>query len=102
MVVLDQPVSDISPSEPVSKEKLESYYKELSTILTKYNLHDKPEHIFNVDETGVTTEHSPPKIVLNLLQHLLKIQDSIFFPKIRNTEAKSCLWHFHSYDSHCR
>jgi hypothetical protein len=54
-----------SKAQSASKEKLESYYKELSTILTKYNLHDKPEHIFNVDETSVTTEHSPSKMVCN-------------------------------------
>jgi uracil phosphoribosyltransferase len=55
----------IARAQSASKEKLDNYYKELSTILTKYNLHDKPEHFFNVDETSVTTEHSPPKIVCN-------------------------------------
>jgi hypothetical protein len=55
----------IARAQSASKKKLDSYYKNLSTILAKYNLHAKPEHIFNVDETGVTTEHSPPKIVCN-------------------------------------
>jgi hypothetical protein len=63
-VVKPQKLS-IARAQSASKEKLESYYKKLSTGLTKYNLHDKPEHIFNVDETSVTTEHSPPKIVCN-------------------------------------
>ena len=27
------------------------------------NIKDKPWKIFNIDETGVNTEHSPPKIV---------------------------------------
>ena len=45
----------LSIARAQSASKLDSYYKELSTILTKYNLHDKPEHIFNVDETSVTT-----------------------------------------------
>ena len=63
-VVKPQKLS-IARAQSASKEKLDSYYKEISTILTKYNLHDKPEHIFNVDETSVTTEHSPPKIVCN-------------------------------------
>jgi hypothetical protein len=38
----------IARAQSASKEKLDSYYKELSTILTKYNLHDKPEHIFKL------------------------------------------------------
>jgi len=63
-VVKPQKLS-LARAQSASKEKLDSYYKELSTILTKYNLHDKPEHIFNGDETSVTTEHSPPKIACN-------------------------------------
>jgi hypothetical protein len=26
-------------------------------------IRDKPERIFNIDETGINTEHSPPRIV---------------------------------------
>ena len=48
-----------------SKEKLDCYYKELSSIMFTHNLNDHPERIFNVDETGINTEHTPPKIVCN-------------------------------------
>ena len=45
------------------RETLDNYYKELLVILQKYDLLDKPHRIFNVDETGVSCEHIPPKIV---------------------------------------
>lgn len=48
-------------AESASRENLNKYYKELHTILTKSNLHDKPENIYNIDETGFSTEHSPFK-----------------------------------------
>ena len=44
-VVKPQKLS-IARTQSASKEKIYSYFKELSTILSKYNLHDKPEHIF--------------------------------------------------------
>ncbi|XP_062575887.1 uncharacterized protein LOC134237756 [Saccostrea cucullata] len=33
--------------------------------MTTNNLLDKPNRIFNIDETGITTDHVPPKIVCN-------------------------------------
>ena len=46
-----------------SREALDNYFKELACILTKNNLHGSPERIYNIDETGVNTEHTPPKII---------------------------------------
>jgi hypothetical protein len=46
-----------------SKENIDKYFRELSNILTQNNLHVKPERILNIDETGVNSEHSPPKVV---------------------------------------
>ena len=46
-----------------TRETLDNYYKELLIILQKYELLEKPHRIFNVDETEVSTEHIPPKIV---------------------------------------
>ena len=39
------------------------YYVELRSILEKYELVDKPECIYNVDEKGINSEHKPPNIV---------------------------------------
>ena len=53
----------IARAKNASPQNISNYFKELSTVLTNNNLHNKPESIFNIDETGVTTAHSPPKVV---------------------------------------
>ena len=53
----------MSRAKCASKENLDNYFKELGTILTINDLKNHPERVYNVDETGVCTEHSPPKIV---------------------------------------
>lgn len=50
-----------------SREVIDAYFKELSTIMTVNNLKDKPERLYNMDETGINTEHAPPKIVCDAL-----------------------------------
>ena len=42
---------------------IDAYFTELGKILDKYNLKDKPNRIFNIDEKGLSTEHKPPRIV---------------------------------------
>lgn len=56
---------EMKRAESASRENLNKYYKELHAILTKSNLHDKPQNIYNIDETGFSTEHSPLKIICN-------------------------------------
>ena len=43
-----------------SEEVLKTYSNELECTLDRYNLKDSPHMIFNVDEPGINTEHSPP------------------------------------------
>ena len=43
-----------------SEETLTNYYNDLEYILDKYDLKNAPHLLFNVDETGINTEHSPP------------------------------------------
>ena len=50
-------------AKAVSREVIENYFNNLEQILNKYELSDKPHRIFNVDETGISPEHSPPSIV---------------------------------------
>ncbi len=50
-------------AKSASRENIDKYYSELGSILAVNNLVDKPERIFNVDETGISTEHQPPKVV---------------------------------------
>lgn len=52
-------------SKSTSQEKIKKYFEELSTIMVANNLLDKPNRIFNIDETGITSDHAPPKIVCN-------------------------------------
>ncbi|MES9880618.1 MAG: hypothetical protein ABW185_07025 [Sedimenticola sp.] len=48
-----------SASEPI----VERYFEELSKIISKYDLQDKPQLIFNIDEKGVSPNHTPPSII---------------------------------------
>jgi hypothetical protein len=54
---------EISRAKGASHEKIENYFRELREILTENDLLDKPERIYNIDETGISTQHTPPKIV---------------------------------------
>ncbi|XP_033761495.1 jerky protein homolog-like [Pecten maximus] len=42
---------------------VKNYFAMLGDILDKYGLKNKPERIFNADETGMPLDHKPPKIV---------------------------------------
>ncbi|WAR08421.1 hypothetical protein MAR_018379 [Mya arenaria] len=46
-----------------SEEVLNNYFKELDKVLKAHNLHESPESIWNIDESGLQTEHSPRKIL---------------------------------------
>lgn len=50
-------------AKTASKEALNSYFEELGNIIFTNQLVDAPERIWNIDESGFSTEHSPPKIV---------------------------------------
>ena len=53
----------MSRAKNTSEEVVNTYFTELENILTKYNLVDKPQCIYNIDEKGVSPEHNPPKVV---------------------------------------
>ena len=44
-------------------EVVENYYKELKSVLDKYDLHTRPDLIYNLDETGLQPDHRPPNII---------------------------------------
>ncbi|WAR25274.1 hypothetical protein MAR_010978 [Mya arenaria] len=46
-----------------SEEVLNNYFKVLDKVLKAHNLHESPESIWNIDETGLQTEHTPRKIL---------------------------------------
>ncbi|KAH3696960.1 hypothetical protein DPMN_084442 [Dreissena polymorpha] len=51
------------PGAKAASNNICNYFQELEKILNKNSLLNAPERIFNVDESGLSTEHSPPKIV---------------------------------------
>ena len=49
--------------ECLDKEAMEEYFRLLKSTLTEHNLLNKPNRIYNVDETGMPLDHKPPKVV---------------------------------------
>ena len=49
--------------ECLEKETMTEYFQLLKTTLTENNLLNKPNLIYNVDETGMPLDHKPPKVV---------------------------------------
>ena len=58
---------EIARARSATRRAIDSYFTELGKIIDKYNLKDKPNYIFNIDEKGLSTEHKPPKIVTGSL-----------------------------------
>ena len=54
---------DVARAKSATKEAIGNYFDTLNKILVKFNVVDKPNLIFNVDEKGLNTEHKPPTIV---------------------------------------
>ena len=73
-------------AKALSKPVVEKYFIELKAIIDKYQLHDKPHYIFNIDETGITTEHKPPKVVSSAQSNA----QSITSPRGSLTTVISC------------
>ena len=44
-------------------ESVDSYFENLAQTLTKYNLTNKPQFIYNLDETGIQPDHRPPNVI---------------------------------------
>ena len=54
---------ELQRAKATSRECVNNYYNELQYILTKYNLCNCPERLYNVDEKGLSTRHKPPPVV---------------------------------------
>lgn len=55
---------EMQRAKVTSKECIENNYKALKHILTKYNLYDHLEILYNVDQKGLSTRHNSPPVVL--------------------------------------
>ena len=54
---------DKARDDAVNDETLSAYFEELGNVLDKYDIKNKPQFIWNVDETGISLDHNPPKIL---------------------------------------
>ena len=50
-------------AKTVTKAVIDSYFEELKNILDEHQLHDKPERVFNIDETGLSLDHTPQNVI---------------------------------------
>lgn len=49
-----------------TKENIARYFEELSQFIKKHRLDNSPHAVFNVDEKGLSTYVTPPKIVVSV------------------------------------
>ena len=60
----------------VTTENMKSYYDLLEEILEKHNLKTSPGQIYNVDETGMSLDQKPPKVVVKKGQKKVRYRTS--------------------------
>ena len=53
---------NMSRAKSVTPETVEKYFQNLKDILDKYDLLASPGLIYNIDESGFSPEHTPPKL----------------------------------------
>ncbi|XP_060608143.1 tigger transposable element-derived protein 1-like [Ruditapes philippinarum] len=54
---------DSNRARSTTPECVKKYYENLAAIFNKYNLHTKPQNIYNIDETGLQPDHRPPNVI---------------------------------------
>ena len=60
----------------LNREVMNSYFELLKKTLSENNLLDSPDHIYNVDETGMPLDHRPPKVVTKRGQKKVRTRTS--------------------------
>jgi len=67
-------------------ESVDHYFKNLEETLKKYDLLNKPECIYNLDETGIQPEHRP----LNIIAPTCEKAQSVTSPRSTTTTVIGC------------
>ena len=71
-----------------TQEVVQNYYAELDRILEKYSLKDRPQYIYNLDETGLQQQHRPQNIIAT--KEGVKAQ-SVVSPRSSTTTMIGCV-----------
>ena len=53
-------------AKSATKEVIDKYYTEREATFSEHNLLDKPHFVYTINETGISTDHSPTKIVAKI------------------------------------
>jgi len=72
----------------LTTEDIDRYFEELERVMTKYGLQDKPQLIYNLDETGLQPEHRPPLVISH---KAIKNTQSITSPNSTTVTMISCI-----------
>lgn len=78
---------DTNRAKSSTPEAVDSYFTNLEGIMVKYNLSDKPQYVFNVDETGIQPEHRPPNVIAPVGQKT----HSVTSPRSTTTTVIGCV-----------
>jgi len=54
---------DSGRAKNTTSEIVATYFETLGDMMSKYDLHNNPQRIYNVDETGLQPEHRPPNVI---------------------------------------
>ncbi|XP_052211862.1 uncharacterized protein LOC127830955 [Dreissena polymorpha] len=55
-------------AKATSEANVHEYFNNLMSVVEKHDLHNKPECVYNIDEKGIQTEHTPPFIISGTLK----------------------------------
>ena len=78
---------DSTRAKSATPEKISSYYDSLNETLKKHQLLDKPQFIYNIDETGIQPDHRPPNIIASVNSK----PQSITSPRSTTTTVIGCV-----------
>ena len=56
------PIANVK-TECLNEDTMAEYFTMLKDVMTKENLLNNPNQIYNVDETGMSLDHRPPKVI---------------------------------------
>ncbi|KAH3870315.1 hypothetical protein DPMN_033497 [Dreissena polymorpha] len=66
----DSRISTLKPSaldsnraKPSTPEIVSKYFENLEVAIAEYGLQERPDCVYNLDETGISPEHRPPNII---------------------------------------